>query len=1644
MAKKRLNKKVALIGSAVLIVLGLALIGYLIPKFAVVLGLIGPETFVEDGDAAIKAAHEATDEQTKAEEYEKAERNYRKAQGLAKDDSLRIKMFFKLVDIYIETDQWRNVPACWNQIISIDPKNVKARFGRLKYFYIMAADSGGDQLWREIESQATEFIADFIEVADANLLAEDTAKWETFGMQETGADRQRMGTYLYLLRGRANLERARMGAVTDPDELLVKATADLEKVRELEPRNPQAYLYLAQVVKTKGEILALGGDFEQRDKAAKQAKEILKRAVEVAGADPRAHINLLTEKLRQSSVGAQPQEQIQLLKPEYLLLVEKFPSSAEAFSALAEFYRRLDYKSLDKAIEAAEKAIELDRLNVTYARSAADLHYRNFAIYGQKQEIHKAIEVAEHALTLPDAQEVSGARHWVNLRNRISLYTFLANCYIEQILEPCEVRTESQTREWMADAEQAVHEIEQLVGSGENPYVIKWQGMLELAKGNRNVAIRKLYATYEQLKAASARIEFERVDSLLAYRLAKIFEDTAELGAVNEFFTTALRLRDRNAPDKIDERKPEALLDYVVVLLKLRAYDVALSFVNFFEDKYWANERSQTLRINVLLGAGQFDEAEAELARAEPNDANTIKLNLALVQAKIGQVQRVIAKKKMKESTPKVFEGPEVPEKEGVEPEVSVQVMTDELKGYWTVFAGLVEKLLAIEPNSVGEASVAAVCNNYTAQGQLEQARGIVNRFLVYFPDSTTVLFYKRVLAEPAPEKISQQRRKEIEEQVLSEIDDPIRRAVQLGLFYHRDKELDKAADEFEKVFSSSVARDAYREKKNTQHDIRDMQYEIAVSYLFEIALGGKDWKRAEEIVETVRRENIDRCGGQFFAARLAVAKGEYKDALARLEECLKQRPIFSLGFMLRSNVNAILGNEHSSIEDARKAASLNPLDGTIARVLANVLYRRNKKLGLNVTSEQLIETRKALGNAIALNPGDMELLSGYAEYISETEPLEALAIRQNLQKVAPSVSNAVLLGRLAMKMALEEADTEHKEALFAIAASSFEQAIAIDPKDKVAIGTQAEYYRLIGQEVKGEKLLIESQERKLLWRYYFQSGRFQDAGGVLEQLYKAGAKDSDTVKGLLLVAEKTADKEAVQKYSEELLLLEDSVENHLFQIQTFLKVNLVKEAEYELQSFKERYPDERRALLLEAWLAMRQGRLKEALELTTRSLESNENSASAWRVKGKVNFLMANYDRAIDDLKRSKSLSPEPDTRIALARAYWQADRDEDAITELKSMIDRPQADTGELSPGRGPRALLEQIYLQLGRKKVLKKFYDETLQKFPDSVLWYNRAGAFAIAEGEFDRAEQLYGQAWQKGQKDSEGDGATKRYEGRLGLRAAAFDGYLQALVLSGKFDKVFEEGGKYVGRDLASIAYLRMAEAKLKLGDKPIAIEYCRKAVDKAGANEVFASEVSQRMYSLVGAEEVLKYCEERLNANPDSLAANLTMFNLARINGEYNKALGYIDKCLQITGPDSSKRVDYTVRKVEVIHLAYEKTSDNNYLKTAITVYESLLAEMPNNMIVSNNLAYMLAENNERLAEALTFAKRALDARPNNPSFLDTYAYVLYKNGRNSEAAEFLQAALQQYEQNNIPVPAEVYKHSDLIKEELGNSSQLRR
>jgi len=1635
MARRRLNKKVAALGSMVFLLLVLVAI-------VVVLRLgRDPDKFIQDGDTAVLA-----------KDYKTAERSYLKAHNFAKTGLLRKEILSKLADIYIQTGQWPKVRGCWEQIINIDPKNVKARLGRLKYLYIIADNyvrTGRDvsAVWKEVQSQTSQLLE---LVADAGTLSADRAEWEpSLGMEE---QRQRaisrcIGPYLYLLRGRAAFELAQMGAVTAPDELLDEAIHDLEKVKELDPNNVDAYWYLAQVAIEKGEILASRGNLEERDKAAKQADALLQQAGNVADTVPRAHINLLTHKLILARQGTPSlvKQQIKTLEPEYLSLVNKFPESSEAFATLSGFYsyysvyseRHLGLQNLDKAVEAAEKAIELDKENVTYAITAANLYYRKFSAYGQKPEILKAIAIAKNALQLQDARDTAGPRGYANRMNRFLLCSFLANCYIEQILQESGQTAQSQIEAWLRDAEQLVHEIEQIFGSAEEPQVIKWQGMLQLAKGNTDAAVRKLYAAYEQIKASNRP---ERTDAQLSYTLAQIFQDTSEVGAVTEFLVSALEAG-------IELYKPQAILDYLEVLGRRDMWPHVLSSVNpfsidAFEQKFGRSPRSQTLRIKALIGTNRVSEAEEELVKLDQNDPEAIKLNLVLAEAKIRQIRTAILQKQATVDPTIVFQPAEEGEKQDHILDPAVKLMTAELENCRQLRAELLKKLLLIEPEAVDEASVTVVCRSCIAQGQIDEAKDLINRFLKYSPDNTVILFYKQLLSEPSPKNVSPQRRQEIEKQVLLNIADPLNRAVQLGIFYRSNEELSKAVEKLREALflNSKPVLSAVEGFEIQNSKLRH----LAANHLFDIACQMQDWKLAEQMVELARRENLDNCQGQLFAARLDVAKREFNDALSKINECLRQRPIFSHGYLLRSNINAVLGNEHASIEDIRKATFLNPLDGPIAKRLAAVLYLRNQKLGDNVSSEQMVEARSALERAIRLNPGDLPLLSDYAEYISATEPSRALAIRQTLQKNAPNLQNAILLGRLATKMALKETDAQRKETLFEIAQFSLQEAKKMDPHDKVMLQSYAEYYQARGQDEYAKQLLLESQDDKLLWRHYFQLGKFEDAKCVLQQLYKRQANDIDVVKGLLLVAENTADKEAINKYSEELLSLEETAENRLEQIRAFLGVGLIEQAKYKLQSFKEKYPDESRILLLESWLAMRQGQLEKALELTNRNLQSNQDSASAWRLRGQINLLMANYDQAITDLKRSNSLSDTPTTRIALAKAYLQAERQEDAITELKNTIDVPGA------PMEG-RELLEQIYLRLARYEPLRRFYEDTLEKFPNSVPWYNRAATFAIATGEFDRAEKFYKKAYLLKQQEHLGDNPEKAMQDAQ--YAAAFDGYLQALVLAAgepnaanlvwrpqKLDMLFEEAKKHENTAFAPLAFCRMGEAKLKLGDRKTAIEYYRKAVDKTQTNEKLAAEILLRMFLSLGADEVGKFCEQTLMTSPDSLAANFTMSNLARINGQYDKAIDYIKKCIELTGPDTPRGLEYLVKKAELLTLAFEKTSDNRYLIEAITDYESLLVKMPNNTNVLNNLAYMLAENNQRLSEALKYAKKALEQRPDNPIFMDTYAYVLYKNGQSPKAAELLTAAVQQYQQQSIIAPPEVWEHLGMVKEQLGEKA----
>ena len=1632
MVRRRLNKKVAFIGTAFFAIIALVFI------IVVLQFNRSPLEFIKDAQAAIQTARQSTDQKVKEEQYQIAIRKYSIAYARVETNEERKEILFNMVDLFIETQNWPYVLDCWDKILIIEPDNAKAQYGRLRYFEILG-DNGISTVWKQVYDYASQFL----KIAqEKNLMNEDIANLRVPVLEKEPNTSQKLGAYLYLVEGKGAFEQANMGSVTKPEEMFDMSIKDFEQSKSLEPNNIDVYLNLAKSVLGKGELAATKGSSDERTKAQKEVVDILEQAVNNATDKVKAEINLINFKvvLARESDLEKVADQFKNIESEYLKLADKYSSNADVFQSLSQFYSiysqytKLDAsrQNLDKSIDAIAKAMQLDKNNVIYAIQITDLYYRRYSIYKIEPDMVKAVEIAQNALTWPDAQNTTGPGNNLRIRNKYLLNTFLANCYFEQILSPFSPIKDSDKKTLLSKAQEAVHEIEGIIKTNEDPTVIKWQGMLELAKGNKQEAIVKLNDAYEQLKALKPAqppwpldIDFAR----LSYTLAKLFMNTEELGKVHEYLLSAHY-------SGITEIKPQARLDYVEVILQFNRFADALENIDAYEEDYGPDKRSQELRVQTYIYSDKFEDAEKELDKMPPSDAETIQLRLALVDSRIRQVQLSLAQKERQDRAK--LNGTQIDPNEISPLEISDPKSKDEIKGYVNEEISLLKKLLDTKPEIVQQASIVNVCRISIPLNEITQAKQLIELYQKTFPDDIAVQIYKQILSEPDPAKLTQQRYIEIEEKTLSGISNPIIRATNLGIFYKRNNEIPKAIEQL------NIALESANSVVEPQDSNEVESIKLAASNLFEIALATDNQDIARKVLKIVQEKNLDSFNGLYYEARLMAVNDDLKNALAKVDECLKESPISSQLYTLRSNINAALGNKYAYVEDISKAAYLNPLDGAIAKRFAVALYNQNKNEESDTTSAQYNETRDALEKAISLNQGDIELLGLYTDFISKAEPQRAIAIRQDMLAAVPSLDNAVMLGSLAMNVAMNASKTDDKEAFLDIAGSAFEQARKIDPNDRQVLLYYANYLQARGRDKEAKELLESSQDQLLLANHLFHEGDYENAKKILEKLYNSDSNDTDVLRGLLLVSQNTNDKEDVKKYSNKLLALDNSSKNLILQIKAFITVGLFTEAEYKLQSLKERFPNETSTPMLQAWLVFKQGNDKKAMDLLNTYLQANKSNPSAWQLRSEINVAMNEYQRAISDLKNCKSLVNDPEIGIKLAQVYMQISDYKDAENELKEILGTP-------NPPMEANLLLESIYLKLNRKTALDNLYDNIIAKYPDNIQWLDKAGDYALQTQEFDRAERFYKKSCDIISKSYTGDKQGKEIDDDTYV--TSFDGYLMALLRgTGDVDQpdshpekselALKEAGKYINTSYAPLAYLRMTMACLVLRREDEAEKYARLSMDKALTSDKYVLKTVEEMYPILKFDEMSKYGSQMLQKNPDSVTANYIMYFIYRAAKKYPEAVDYITKCINLTEKDSPKRYDYTIEKDETLLFAYANTSDIKYINAAINDYESLLSEMPNNIQVLNNLAYMLADSEQRLSDALKYSKQVQAIKPNDPGFLDTYAFVLLKNGQYSEAEQTIEKAINEYtEQGQMTIPAEVYEHKGMIKEKLEKNEE---
>jgi len=1538
---KKLNKKV--------VIILLVLVG------AGALCVAGAGVYVLRGrnpEYCLKKAEDAL----KENDYKTAERFFGRACAVAKTNRDKIANYFRYAEFQLIQNEhheadWGKALGCWNQILRFDPKNETATRKLFDYFYEVA-DLGQPQAWKQVQDYARDLLK----------ILEEAQK--------------PLDPKVLLAHGRASLEMARLGAVSNRLEMVQQAASDFQRYIELNPDDTKGYEYLADSILVRSSIETSQGNLQARETARQEAAKILQQAVEQCSDRPSAwaaKINFELETLTDPNRLGEIRQQVENL-------IQTLPSSDVLYTALSSTYERAGNLSrseeLMRASAAMRQAVALAPQNIRHLLHLATLLHRLGSVQKKPALIEEAVQIAENALNLPDAQEQTGPRQSYARSNQYALHSFLAQIHIETILEGIRAgRSVDDFKPQMKRVKTAVDRMTQLLGSAENPAIQKWQGLLALAEGQKDKAVRQLYKAYEQAKALDAPNEPSQIDSYLCYILAQEMADQNVFGMHKEFLEKAIFNRNSAA-----SWKPETLIDYAKILIVARNYPQAVMMIRTYENSYGSTVETERLRLRALIEAGFIQEAEEALKALNPEEPETISLRLLLVNRKILSLTAPAAGEE---------ETPLPPEKR------------QQLNALYEEQFNLFSKLIKLDIDQVDSALLLSACHRLIRDKEIEKAKALVDAFRQQRPDEPAFAVLQKQLSQPDPTAIPAELLSRLTEESLNEISDPRKRLVSLAQFYASANRMQEAA---------AAYRQAYEQFPDDA---------TVVNAYYESLLNQKSFEEAEKVAQQARQKNLDGCGGSFYAAQMAMARENFDVALRLLDECLTYRPLLPQAWLLKSRIFLSQNKLEDAVNAAQTAARMNPLSPEAILHYASLLQERNARLGAKVTPEQAEEAERMLLFAMLLNPGNRNLQSYYAEITFERNPERSLTMRQQLLKSSPTVSNAILLGNMAMRMAERERDPSKKQGLYQVAGGAFQKALEIDPNNEGVLNAFAEYLRQTGRSAEAESLL--SGQSKVLWRFYLRDGQFEKAEAILNELIRQNPSDKDALQGLILVAQGKGDRAAVRRLLDTMLPLASTAEEELWVLQRYLEYEFTESIDKQIASFRERYPNQTQVLLLDAWYRISRGQLQDALTKLNEFLANQPEHAGAWRLRGRVYRLMGDYPKAIESLLKSKTIEASAASRIELANVYLESGQMEAAIGELKSGLNEPQAPM-QL------RAMLESIYEQRKRTADLKRFYQETLDKYPDNVYWHFRAGKFYLEQKDLTTAEQLLAKAWELSRKEGPGDGRTLDY-------------YMETLLQSKSYNKLLAFAAENIDSPHAAILYTYVAQTHTELGQKDKAVQNFFQALEKAGTNIDLMSGIVSIIVEKTGPDTVAQWCTQKLRQNPKSIEGLLAAISLYSQTGQYNQAIQYINACLELLQPNQTEWLQLSMKKANIYTMAYAQTADEQYLQQAVGLMEKLLEAMPNNHTAMNNLAYMLADNKQQLEKALEYSRKACQMEMGNPIYLDTYAYIQCLLGHFEEAHQALLRTIQLHEARNEPIPWEVYKHIGMAQEGLGKKPE---
>jgi tetratricopeptide (TPR) repeat protein len=422
------------------------------------------------------------------------------------------------------------------------------------------------------------------------------------------------------------------------------------------------------------------------------------------------------------------------------------------------------------------------------------------------------------------------------------------------------------------------------------------------------------------------------------------------------------------------------------------------------------------------------------------------------------------------------------------------------------------------------------------------------------------------------------------------------------------------------------------------------------------------------------------------------------------------------------------------------------------------------------------------------------------------------------------------------------------------------------------------------------------------------------------------------------------------------------------------------------------------------------------------------------------------NEDAASDALV-DEVLADDPANGDALklrARRLISADRPEDAITDLRAVLDKDPRDTeamlleAEAHERNGNDALAQErlalavkvsgggvrealAYAEFLRKRDKGDLVADVLSDASDRNPG-NRRLLMELARARLDIedwvgagevAEQL------RGYGDPEADRIAESVQAAVLIGRDEMDAAVEAL------RKVGTANGT-LPMDFRTLA--AMVEAMLSAdgtGRAVTAIEdFLKDNPDHTDARLLLAQTLAQDG-NHVSAIAMLR---AMIAEKPDLDRAYLMLSALLRETGAHEEADATVDVGLEKTGFSTMLKFEKAV--------ILERRGD---MDGAIAIYEELYSAMPDSEVLANNLASLLAQsrNDANSLERAEVLARRLRGSP-NPSFQDTYGWVLHRRGQSEAALPVLMQAV-----NGLPDEPLVRLHLGEVYVALGQTDLAR-